>query len=184
MENINLFTSPVSTGNMQKHLNEEIKDHATYHRFIQGIRKRVVHTINEVMKVHSEWDFSSIDLSSLIKEKVHEITSTEPIGVCLLCDRPVIDKGKLYACKDETKCDFKIWKTQFGRNIELEHAHSILEKRTTPLLEFFSKPKNKHYSAYIVWNEDKNELNLAFPERIKRPTIRYDDCPSIWELLK
>lgn len=166
MKNINLFTSPISTGNMQKHLNEEIKNEETYQHFIQGIRNRVKLIVSEVMKRHKEWDFSDVNLSELPEDKAkHEIASTKPIGVCLLCNSLVIDKGELYACQDERKCKFKLWKTQFGREIELVHAQSILAKGTSPLLKFFSKAKNKPYKAWLIWDKEQKKINLRFPER-------------------
>jgi DNA topoisomerase-3 len=160
MEGINLFTSPIATGNMQKHLNEEIKDHETYEHFIKGIKRRVKATFNGVMNSHHNWDFSSIDLSRLPKKVQKQIASNKPIGVCPICDQNVVDKGALYACEKEPECEFKFWKKQYGRVIELEHVQSFLEKGTTPLLEFFSKKKNKAYHACIVWDKNKKEVKM------------------------
>lgn len=65
MENIPLFTSPLTTGNMQKHINEEIKDYASYQKFLKGIRTRVALTYEEALKQSTIWDFSSIGLDKL-----------------------------------------------------------------------------------------------------------------------
>lgn len=165
MEDINLFTSPITSGNMQKHLNEEIKDQTSYRRFIQGIKNRIERTFEEVLKRHETWDFSSVDFSKLpLKTEMVMQQQAEPIGVCPVCSGYVYDKGPLYGCENESVCDFKLWKRQFGREIELEHAQSLLQNLTTPLLEFYSKRTNKTYAAYIVWNQDKHKTELSFPK--------------------
>ena len=112
---------------------------------------------------------------SFIKEcvKTHpEIENYEKpaLGICPLCKNKVYEGLKSYFCSQiskEPKCDFIIYKSSFGTNIDQKDLQMILSGKPTLVKNLKNKNGNK-YKASIKYNLLSKKLELVFLDSKKR----------------
>lgn len=158
------ISSPITSGNMERSLEEIGAGKRKPDPFLHRINELVMQLIKELQDKSPKWEIQE-SLQLAPENKGADIG--EPIGVCKLCGETVIDKGTFYGCSSfhETGCDFSIPKTFLSKEIKPHIATKILESGNSGLLTGFKK-KNKtdeYYDAFIVWDENKKRLSLTFP---------------------
>lgn len=78
------------------------------------------------------------------------------IGTCPKCKKhSVIEGSKGFGCSGYKEgCDFVIWKSQFGGEINAKNAKLLVEGLETEPIKFHSKAKNTDYNAKLKLKDD------------------------------
>lgn len=150
----NYLTSVLTTGNMERYLQQLKAGEGTLKEFIQGTEKVTRRIMQKLIEDSPGWNFDVY---------ATQIQEAEELGKCKLCGEPVIDKGAIYGCKgyEKTKCDFKIYKTMKGKSISKDNAIKILTKGHSSLIKGFkSEGKDTTFDAYLEWNENKKRIGF------------------------
>lgn len=82
----------------------------------------------------------------------------EVLGICPICGKAVIAKNKVYACEE---CDFKIFKTICGADIDIDNLKLILEGKESKELSMTSNKGNK-FKAKLKIKEDCSGVDFVF----------------------
>ncbi|MBA4533816.1 type IA DNA topoisomerase [Brevibacillus halotolerans] len=144
---LNVLTSCEMTGEWEKKINEIAKGSYRADRFLDQVKKLTKHVIG---KIRYQFPKSNV------------IKSNESIGPCPICKvGSVVDKGKVYGCLNvSTDCKFIISHEILGAKITEEVLLNILEKGTTPYLNFINS-KGKRFEARLkLENNGKIEFEL------------------------
>lgn len=154
----NYLTSVLTTGRMERFLDQIQKGKGSMNEFIKRTEK-VTHGVIQQLKADSKsWNF---------QEYEKQIQEAEIIGKCKLCGEQVLDKGNFYGCSGFKKngCEFKISKTILGKSISAENAKKLLNKGHTNLIKGFKKKgTEKTFDAIIEWNENKKSISFSYPK--------------------
>ena len=83
--------------------------------------------------------------------------TSEEIGKCPLCGKPVYQKNGFYGCSGyQDGCKFSFNKVICGREIDVDTAKELLENKAIgPLNGFYSKDGDKMFSAALVIKDGK-----------------------------
>jgi hypothetical protein len=94
-------------------------------------------------------------------------------GKCPQCKKGTIRlNSKAAGCsrwRDEDKCTFTVWKTQYGKTLTNEEIKGLIDTGRTPLLKGFQKKSgNGTYDAILVMGQDY-KVKLEFPNSGPEP---------------
>lgn len=97
-----------------------------------------------------------------IKKLGLSVTS-EPVGYCPACRKPVIEYSKSYGCSGyKDGCKFTIWKKIAGKNITRRVAEELLARGETKKMSGFKSKTGKTFSAKLKVNEDGDGIEMIF----------------------
>jgi DNA topoisomerase-3 len=150
----NFLTSVLTTGRMERVLNDIQKGKGSVDDFTERTVKVTRMIVQKLLNDAPNWNFG---------EYVKEIQEAEFIGICKECGSNVLDYGNFYGCSSfkETNCEFKIPKKILGKVISKENAQKLLETGTTSLIKGFkSKDKDSTFDAFLGWNENSKTINF------------------------
>ncbi|RHW36070.1 type IA DNA topoisomerase [Neobacillus notoginsengisoli] len=150
----NYLSSVLTTGRMERYLNQIQKGQGSMDAFINRTKQVTHEIVHQLFNDAKEWDF---------KEYISMIQEGEIIGKCKLCGEPVYDKGNFYGCSKGKDCSFKISKTILGKSINKENAKKLITNGRTNLIKGFKKKgAEKPFDAILVWDETKNGISFSF----------------------
>lgn len=97
-------------------------------------------------------------------------------GKCPQCKKGNIRlNSKAAGCsrwREEDKCTFTVWKTQYGKTLTNEEIKGLIDTGRTPLLKGFQKKSgNGTYDAILVVGQDY-KVKLEFPNSGPEPNIK------------
>ena len=100
------------------------------------------------------------------------------IGKCTKCgNHDVIESSKGFGCSGYKEgCDFVIWKSQLGGEVNAKNAKLLIEGKETELIKFHSKAKNTDYNARLKLKADYT-TELVFDNTPKAPSKPIGTCP-------
>ncbi|WP_251434709.1 type IA DNA topoisomerase [Sutcliffiella horikoshii] len=157
------ISSPITTGNMERYLEEIGTGKRKHEPFINRVNELVTQLIQELQDKAPSWEIEK----SLLSTSESKINNNEQVGNCKSCGEPVVDKGNFYGCSSfrVTGCDFSIPKTFLTKELTSKIVSKILETGNSGLLTGFKKKNitDEYYDAFIVWDENKKRLSLTFP---------------------
>ncbi|AYB41757.1 type IA DNA topoisomerase (plasmid) [Brevibacillus laterosporus] len=145
---LNVLTSCEMTGEWEKKINEVAKGSYRTDRFLDQVKKLTTHIVGKVR-------YQSLH-SNVTK-------SNESIGPCPICKvGGIVAKGKIYGCLNfSTGCKFIISREILGTKITEEILLNILEKGTTPYLNFINS-KGKRFEARLKLKTN-GKIEFEFP---------------------
>ena len=83
--------------------------------------------------------------------------------MCPRCESIIASKPALVAC---TKCDFKVWREQFGRKFKDAELDKLIYKGEVKSLDgFVSRGSGNTYSAGVKLDKSTGKMELVFAER-------------------
>lgn len=83
------------------------------------------------------------------------------LGVCPLCDEPVVEQPKSYSCSRwRDGCSMTIWKTISGKRISADIAQTLLRDGRTEALKGFKSKAGKPFSARLKLSDGKVSLEF------------------------
>jgi DNA topoisomerase-3 len=105
----------------------------------------------------------------LVNDMEEEPAEKKVIGKCPVCGKDLLEGRSVYFCsgwsKENPQCNFKVFRTEFGRTISEEEVKELIEKKRTGLLKgFVSTKTGKKYDAHLILNE-ANEVKLEFENK-------------------
>ena len=84
-------------------------------------------------------------------------------GRCPFCDGEMGSGRFSWECADG--CGFKISKEICGHTVTEDEAERLLSRgKTVPANDFFSKKKNKNFTAYLYLDKDEKTIKFRFPK--------------------
>lgn len=148
----NWLATPLTTGRMEKFLEDIQKGKQSPELYLEGTNKLVTQFIEKLKVESTSWDFSNL---------IQQQQKKSEIGPCRICGKPVVDKGKFYGCSayKETKCRFTFPKVKNEKTIPIAEVRKFLQKGQTSIMKGF-KGKKGPFDASIVW--DDKELREKF----------------------
>ncbi|MFT9493865.1 MULTISPECIES: type IA DNA topoisomerase [Bacillota] len=150
----NYLTSVLTTGRMERYLEQIRMGKGSVSDFIQRTEQVTRMVIDKLISEAPTWRFG---------DYVKEIQEAEEIGRCKICGATVLDKGNFFGCSSykETQCNFKIPKQILGKSITKENARKLLDTGTTALIKGFQKKdKSATFDAFLSW--DSNNKTIIF----------------------
>lgn len=94
-----------------------------------------------------------------------KIGDEEQIGICPICGKKMRESSKSWYCsgyKDDSKCNFTIWKKICGKTISVDHVKSLLLNKKTKLIKGFKSTQGREFSAYLILKQDST-IGFEFP---------------------
>lgn len=133
------LTSPISTAEMEMALDEVSNGTLSRKEYM----RRIDETIDEIITAIKDAPIKQIQ------------SGTAGIGVCPCCKSPVVETKLSYGCSNwKNGCQFKIWKTMFGKNITPAAAKKVLEKSKSGLIKDFTYQSGDKYNGYLILADD------------------------------
>ena len=94
---------------------------------------------------------------------VHAAPDKRLACMCPKCENIIASKPALVAC---TKCDFKVWREQFGRKFKDAELDKLIYKGEVKSLDgFVSRGSGNTYSAGVKLDKSTGKMELVFAER-------------------
>ena len=131
------LSSPELTGQWEKKLLAIEKEKLTAKKFMKEME---AFTSEMISKIKSA-DF----------DKLEGVT----IGICPICQDKVIEKGKLFLCRNKA-CTLKIGKRILSASITKEIVKSLLTEKRSPKPLWFKSSQGKKFQAYLLLQADGN----------------------------
>ncbi|MCE5222854.1 DNA topoisomerase 3 [bacterium] len=131
------LSSPELTGQWEKKLIAIEKEKLTAQKFMKEME---TFTSEMIAKIKSA-DF----------DKLEGVT----IGICPICQDKVIEKGKLFLCRNK-ECTLKIGKRILSASITKEIVKSLLTDKRSPKPLWFKSSQGKKFQAYLLLQADGN----------------------------
>jgi DNA topoisomerase-3 len=152
----NYLTSVITTGRMERYLENIKNGKGTVEEFTKGIETVTKRVVEKLLADAPTWDFNKY---------IQEIQESEVIGKCKICGADVLEHTNFFGCSayKENNCEFKIPKKILGKAISKENAVKLLKTGTTSLIKGF-KPKDKDstFDAFLVWSENNKSINFRY----------------------
>ncbi|MGE6755978.1 DNA topoisomerase [Rossellomorea sp. NPDC071047] len=141
----NWLGSPVITGRMEHSLNAISKGKESVEPFLKATYMYVNNFIEQLKNESTNWDF---------EDEINQEQQKLEIGPCLLCGKPVVDKGRFYGCTGyyDTKCSFTFPKEIAKKPVPISEVKNLLSRKSTGLLTGLMGSKGP-FEAYIVWDD-------------------------------
>lgn len=102
------------------------------------------------------------EMEQFTSEMIQKIKSADfdkldgvAIGSCPLCHDKVIDRGKLYACRNK-ECTLKIGKRILSASMTKDIVQTLLQEKKTPKPIWFTSSQGKKFQAILHLQEDGN----------------------------
>lgn len=162
------ITSPITSGQMEEVLQQIGKGKKGSDKFLQRIETLVKNFIQEIENESPAWN---IDYA--VKESVSDKGKKQNptnLGKCFFCEGDIVERNKFYGCSNYKKknCTFTFSKTFLKKEIRPAQIEKLLKYQKTDLIKgFYSEKKDKHFDAYLIWDEKEQRVKLLFPERGK-----------------
>jgi len=131
------LSSPELTGQWEKKLLAIEKEKLTAKKFMKEME---AFTSEMISKIKSA-DF----------DKLEGVT----IGICPICQDKVIEKGKLFLCRNK-ECTLKIGKRILSASVTKEIVKSLLTEKRSPKPLWFKSSQGKKFQAYLLLQKDGN----------------------------
>ena len=165
------LASPTLTGDLEFRLNEVENGRRTAGAFMDEI----VQYTRQVVEAAKSFDYADL----------YPDTS-EPLGHCPLCGRPVFERSWFYRCVEvpgaeaDDDCPFRIWKDRSGRYMDPRTVRLLLEKGETPELDGFTARDGRIYGGTLTLEDGKVVLNAIRGSSGERATdeVEYDVDPE------
>lgn len=94
---------------------------------------------------------------------VHAAPDKRLACMCPKCENIIASKPALVAC---TKCDFKVWREQFGRKFKDAELDKLIYKGEVKSLDgFVSRGSGNMYSAGVKLDKSTGKMELVFADR-------------------
>lgn len=157
------ITSPELTGQLELFLSEVEAGKRTADEFMARIKD----VTSEVVEAAKTFDF----------ETIYPIV--DPLGPCPKCKDPVYERAWFYGCQESTKrsdqpkkCDFLIWKDNFGRYIDRRTIRLLLSDGITGEMDGFRNSNGQTYKAILsLENNQIVRKPIAGSEENEDPNI-------------
>lgn len=135
------LTSPVSTAEMEMALDEVSAGTLSRKEYMEKIDETIVEIIDSIKTAKTL--------------TIHNGQNIDSLGVCPLCKSAVVESKISYGCSNwKNGCQFKIWKTMFGKNITPAAAKKVLEKGKSGLIKDFTYQSGDKYNGYLILADD------------------------------
>ena len=160
----NWITEVYTTGRLEQALASIQEGQSSKENILEAIHKLIHKLVTDLPKQMTEtWDINAQMIQSLEKKQT---ATPKSLGKCLKCETGnVVDKKTFYGCTNyhDTGCSFKISKEIAKKKITSSLVKQLLENKQTDLIEgFYSKKKDKNFSAVLKWNEQKQMIQFTF----------------------
>ncbi|QDX90911.1 type IA DNA topoisomerase (plasmid) [Brevibacillus laterosporus] len=151
---LNLLTSCEMTGEWEKKMNEIAKGSYQAQRFMDQVKKITQHIVGTVKSQSTQSNVAS---------------SNNEIGPCPICKvGKIVNKGKIYSCLNySTGCRFTIRREILGTKITEKILLDILEKGTTPYLNFINSKGKKFEARLKLIPSGKTEFEFPIKSNSK-----------------
>lgn len=158
------ITEVYTTGRLEQALKSIQTGKETKENIVTEIQQLIDElVINLPKQMESSWTISTQMIQSI---EIKQTSTSENLGDCLKCETgSVVDKKTFYGCTNyhDTGCSFKISKEIAKKKITPSLVKQLLENKQTALIEgFYSKKKEKTFSAILKWNDQKKDIQFAF----------------------
>ena len=142
----NTLTSAALTGRLEKTLSEVESGQCSAGDYMEQVRK----ITEDVVERTKSFDYDKI------------YPAEESLGSCPNCGRDVFERAWFYGCSEATKrtdtakrCDFLIWKDNYGRYIDKQTASTLLKNKETREIDGFRSRSGKPYKAVLAIEDGK-----------------------------
>lgn len=157
---------------------------------IENVMNSSIKSISEIKttamwekKLYEDPDLFWKEAVASLKEKIQQLTiegdrmekkEEHIIGVCPKCkaegrDGKIRRQEKGWGCLNyfaDPKCDFAIWKNQFGGQIDEVNAKLLIEGSKTNEMTFHKKTTKEPYTARLTLDPENNfNPTLVFPDK-------------------
>lgn len=183
---INIVKNTVNVTNKGKMMVEAIKDTAIgspdlttkWEEYLKGIgegkkddkifvetsKKLTEKLIAEAKEQANRW---------IIDEFIEKQKTEHHLGKCPLCNKPVVDKKKIYGCTGYAKdqqdsCKFSLSKEFLGKKISESNVIKLLEGKKTTLIKGLKGKSGKEFDAFLKLIRG-GKLEFEFPQSKKHP---------------
>lgn len=150
------LTSVLTTGRMERYLDDIKNGKASVDDFLKRTEKMSVIVLNELKEKSKTWNFS---------EQLMQDIGPKEIGRCLSCGGILMERDKFYGCSNYSanNCTFSIPKQKAGVTITKANIEKLLITGTTSLIKGFKKKgKDGTFNAYLVWDSIKQNIVYKF----------------------
>ena len=147
--------SPKLTASWEKGLSQIESGETTYAGYLKVLNKFVTDTVEDIKKKEAE------------QGEYKKVESRE-IGVCPICNSPLLESEKAVYCKMRKKdkekgCHFIFSKTLGGKPLPNEQIEKLIRGENTDLLTDIPKKDGKGtYDAYIILDKD-GRASIKYP---------------------
>ena len=164
---------PELTAEWEERLENIRNEKETANNFIEGIKKYLITTINDIIKNSSQYKIPSTG-SGYRNTGSGNANGKEEIGKCPKCGMPVYENSKAFSCsgyKNTPKCDFAIWKNNkwfaaIGKKITKNIVKNLLAKGECFVKGLKKKNGSGVYDAFIVMDATHNKwVSFGFKQR-------------------
>ena len=137
---------------------------------LQGFKSKMGRPFAAIIKMSpegkAEFDFGQDENG---QQAEVDFTGQTPIGKCPKCGNRVFEHGMQYVCEKAVgpnrTCDFRTGKIILQRQIEPAQVVKLLETGKTDLLHKFISKKGRPFSAFLVYDKEKQKVGFEFAPR-------------------
>lgn len=130
--------------------------------FVETSKKLIAKLIAEAKDQVNKWN---------IDEFIEKKKTEHHLGKCPLCNKPVVDKKKVYGCTGYVKdqqdsCKFSLPKEFLGKKISEGNIIKLLEGKKTTIIKRLKGKSGKEFDAFLKLTSGGN-LEFEFPQSKK-----------------
>ncbi|PHE99954.1 DNA topoisomerase III [Bacillus pseudomycoides] len=128
--------------------------------FVETSKKLTEKLIAEAKDQVNKW---------IIDEFVEKKKTEHHLGKCPLCNKPVVDKKKVYGCTGYAKdqqdsCKFSLPKEFLGKKISESNVIKLLEGKKTTIIKGLKGKSGKEFDAHLKLSRN-GKLEFEFPQK-------------------
>ncbi|PFW93882.1 type IA DNA topoisomerase [Bacillus pseudomycoides] len=128
--------------------------------FVETSKKLTEKLVAEAKDQANKW---------IINEFVEEKKTEHHLGKCPLCNKPVVDKKKMYGCTgyvrdQQDSCKFSLPKEFLGKKISESNVIKLLEGKKTTIIKGLKGKSGKEFDAHLKLSRN-GKLEFEFPQK-------------------